>query len=229
MIEPRRVIDLLDEHRVLTESVASSLSADIAEVAELVAATVLADRGLFFCGNGGSAADAQHLAAEYVVRFRRDRRPFRALAFTTDTSVLTAAANDVGFDTVFERQVRAWCRKGDVIFLHSTSGRSPNVLRAAEAAAEAGVTTVAMLGGDGGPLRDLVDHALVVPTESTARAQEMHMLIGHIVCDLAETSVVTAETAGASAAASADASGAAEASVNAQFQADPTAGAVSEE
>lgn len=190
MIDERAVAELIGEHATLAERVRRSMSGSIADVAQVVAAAVRGDHGLFFCGNGGSAADAQHLAAEYVVRFRRERRPLRAVAFTTDTSVLTAAANDVGFDTVFERQVRAWCRSGDVIFLHSTSGTSPNVVRAAEAASEMGVVTVGLLARDGGHLRDLVNHPLVVPTESTARAQEMHILIGHIICDLVEASVV---------------------------------------
>lgn len=190
MIDRSRVEEILEEHRNLVSDVHSGMSGQIAEVAGVVARAVQAGRGLFFCGNGGSAADAQHLAAEYVVRFRRDRRPLRALALTTDTSVLTAASNDVGFETVFERQVRAWCGEGDVIFLHSTSGNSPNIVRAAQAASELGVTTIALLARDGGRLSDMVDAALLVPTESTARAQEMHMLIGHIICDLVEATIV---------------------------------------
>jgi D-sedoheptulose 7-phosphate isomerase len=139
-----------------------------------------------FCGNGGSAADAQHLATEYVVRFQDDRRPLPALALTTDTSLLTAAANDYGFEHVFARQVRALGRPGDVLFLHSTSGRSPNLLRAAEAAREQGVKTVALLARGGGGLAAAVDHALVLPTQSGARAQEVHLAIGHIICQLVE-------------------------------------------
>lgn len=138
---------------------------------------------LLFCGNGGSAADAQHLAAEYVVRFRHDRRALPALALTVDTSVLTACGNDFGFDRVFARQVEALGRPGDVLFLHSTSGESENLLLAAEEARRRGVTTIGMLARGGGRLRHRVDLAVVVPTESTARAQEIHLTIGHLVCE----------------------------------------------
>ncbi len=138
---------------------------------------------LLFCGNGGSAADAQHLAAEYVVRFQRERRALPALALTTDTSVLTAGGNDYGFEEVFARQVRALGRRGDLLFLHSTSGNSPNLIKAAEAARETGVETVAILARDGGALRGLADHTVIVPTEVTARAQEIHLAIGHIICE----------------------------------------------
>ena len=159
------------------------------------AAAVLADqvletfeRGgkLLFCGNGGSAADAQHLAAEYVVRFARARRPLAAIALTTDTSILTAGGNDFGFDSVFARQVRALGRPGDLLVLHSTSGESENLLRAADAAREIGVRSVALLARGGGRLRERVDSALVVPTDVTARAQEVHLALQHIVCDLVD-------------------------------------------
>lgn len=176
----------LEALAALAERVATEMAGEIAEVAELTAA-VLADGGkLLFCGNGGSAADAQHLATEYVVRFREDRSPLPAIALTTDTSLLTAAANDLGFEQVFARQVRALGRPGDLLFLHSTSGRSPNLLRAAEAARDVGVTTVAMLARGGGDLAPIADHALVLPTEEGARAQEVHLTIGHIICGLVE-------------------------------------------
>jgi D-sedoheptulose 7-phosphate isomerase len=169
--------------------VAVDMSDDIAAVAALVTAALEKNNKLMFCGNGGSAADAQHLATEYVVRFRRDRRPLTALALTTDTSLLTAAANDLGFEQVFARQVHAHGRAGDILFLHSTSGVSPNLLAAAEAAKEVGVTTVGMLGRDGGPLRALVDHAIVIPSDNGAHAQELHMAIGHAICDIAESGI----------------------------------------
>ncbi len=141
---------------------------------------------MMFCGNGGSAADAQHLATEYVVRFKRPRAPLSAIALTTDTSGLTACANDFGYEFVFERQIRALAKKGDLLFLHSTSGESENLLHAARAARELGVTTVAMLAKGGGRLRDEVDRAIVVPTDDPARAQELHLAIGHVVCDLVD-------------------------------------------
>lgn len=170
----------------LAATVAGEMAGDIAELAA-VAATALSEGGkLMFCGNGGSAADAQHLATEYVVRFRDDRQPLPALALTTDTSLLTAAGNDYGFEHVFARQVQALGRPGDVLFLHSTSGQSPNLLRAAQAARAGGVTTVALLARGGGALAGAVDHPLILPTDSGARAQEVHLAIGHIICQLVE-------------------------------------------
>jgi D-sedoheptulose 7-phosphate isomerase len=178
------------EHlRALAELAARSaelLSADVARVASLTRATLDAGGRLFFCGNGGSAADAQHLACEYVVRYRRNRAPWPAVALTTDTSVLTAAGNDLGFEQLFARQVRALARPGDLLFLHSTSGESENLLEAARAAREIGVVTVALLAKGGGRLRSLVDHALVLPTTETARAQEVQLAIGHVICEMVE-------------------------------------------
>ena len=168
---------------------AQQLAPAAADVAALVLATFRAGGKLMFCGNGGSAADAQHLATEYVVRFRLHRRPLQAIALTTDTSLLTAAANDYGFEQVFARQVAALGRPGDVLFLHSISGDSPNLLAAARAAREAGVITVALLARGGGALRPLVDHALVVPTDVGAHAQELQLAIGHAICDIAERTV----------------------------------------
>ena len=124
----------------------------------MVRETVRAGGTLFFCGNGGSAADAQHMATEYVVRYMRNRRAYPAIALTTDTSLLTAAGNDFGFEHVFSRQVEALARPGDLLIIHSTSGNSPNVLRAAEAAREKGVTVLAFSARDGGALRALADH-----------------------------------------------------------------------
>jgi D-sedoheptulose 7-phosphate isomerase len=152
----------------------------------MVRDTVRAGGTLFFCGNGGSAADAQHMATEYVVRYRRNRRAYPAVALTTDTSLLTATGNDFGFDQVFSRQVEALCRPGDLLMIHSTSGHSPNVLEAARAARAKGVAVLALSARDGGPLRALADHNVVVPTERTDRAQELHLCIQHLICDLVE-------------------------------------------
>ncbi len=135
---------------------------------------------LFFAGNGGSAADAQHIAAEYVVRLQAGtQRAMRAIALTTDTSILTAASNDFGFDQIFARQLEALGRTGDVLILHSTSGASPNCLRAAERARDLGIVTIALLGGNGGALRSLVDHAFVVPDAPVNQVQEIHLAIQH--------------------------------------------------
>jgi D-sedoheptulose 7-phosphate isomerase len=179
----REQLEALSE---LASATAAALGDDVARVAELTVRALERGGRLFFCGNGGSAADAQHLAAEYVVRFRRERRPLPAIALTTDSSVLTAAGNDFGFADVFARQVRALARPGDVLFLHSTSGESENLVAAAAAARETGVVTVALLARGGGRLLGRVDHALVVPTDVTARAQELQLAIGHVICDLVD-------------------------------------------
>lgn len=165
---------------------AASLEAEMARAADMVRSTVVAGRTLFFCGNGGSAADAQHLATEYVVRYMRARRAVAAVALTTDTSLLTAAANDLGFDQVFARQLEALARPGDLLIIHSTSGDSPNVLRAAESARRLGAKVLAFSARSGGALRELADLIIVVPTQRTDRAQELHLCIEHAICELIE-------------------------------------------
>lgn len=172
----------------VAERAASELSADIAEVATLVESTVRAGGKLLFCGNGGSAADAQHLATEYIVRFRRSRRALPAIALTTDTSLLTAASNDLGYREVFARQIEALGRPGDILFLHSTTGDSENLLAAADAARRVGMITVGVLARGGGQLRTRVDHRIIVSTDSGAHAQELHLAIGHAICELVERS-----------------------------------------
>lgn len=165
---------------------AVELAPAAAELAERIIAALAAGHKLMFCGNGGSAADAQHMATEYVVRFRSNRRALPAIALTTDTSLLTAAANDLGFEQVFARQVEALGAPGDLLFLHSTSGASPNLLAAARAARARGVVSVGLLARDGGPLRALVDHALLVQTANGAHAQELHLALSHAICDIVE-------------------------------------------
>ena len=166
--------------------VAEEMGPDLERALEMVRATVRRGGTLFFCGNGGSAADAQHIATEYVVRYLRDRRAYPAVALTTDTSLLTAAGNDLGFEMVFSRQVEALARPGDLLVIHSTSGNSPNVLRAAEAARAKTIAVLALTARGGGALAGLADHTVVVPTQRTDRAQELHLCIQHIICDLVE-------------------------------------------
>jgi D-sedoheptulose 7-phosphate isomerase len=141
---------------------------------------------LFFAGNGGSAAHAQHIATEYQVRFRRDRSACRALALGADGVALTAAANDLGFERVFARQIEALARPGDLVVLVSTSGRSANLLAAARTARGLGVSVVALLGGDGGPLAELVDEAVIVPAAEASRIQELQLFIDHTIVELVE-------------------------------------------
>jgi D-sedoheptulose 7-phosphate isomerase len=179
----------LRELAATAERVAAELEVELDGALELVQATVKSGGTLFFCGNGGSAADAQHMATEYVVRYMRNRRAYPAIALTTDTSLLTAAGNDLGFEQVFARQVEALARPGDLLVIHSTSGNSPNVLRAAEAAHAKGVKVLAFSARDGGALRALADHNVVIPTTRTDRAQELHLCIEHIICDVVEQSL----------------------------------------
>ena len=170
----------------LAERVAAELSGAVADLAARYEGVLRAGGTLFFAGNGGSAADAQHVAAEYVVRYQTTRPGLAAIALTTDTSVLTACANDLGFDEVFARQVEALARPGDLLVLHSTSGESPNVIRAAQAARARGIPVVAFLGKSGGELKALADVAFVVPADETARIQELHLAVEHIICDIVE-------------------------------------------
>ena len=170
----------------LASLVVDTLGPDLDGALSMVRDTVAAGGTLFFCGNGGSAADAQHLATEYVVRYMRDRRAYPAIALTTDTSLLTAASNDFGFEQIFSRQIQALARGGDLLVVHSTIGNSPNVLRAAEAARAQGVRVLAFTAGNGGKLRALADHSVVVPTTRTDRAQELHMCIEHLICEFVE-------------------------------------------
>jgi D-sedoheptulose 7-phosphate isomerase len=166
---PRAAIRELAETATRT---ADRLGDDVARAAALVRDRARAGRTLYFCGNGGSAADARQPATEYVVRYRRNRRAYPAVALTTDTSPLTACRNDFGLDHVFEPQVQALCGAGDVLVIHSMSGDSPDVLVAARAAR------------DGGALRELADVNVIIPTDPTDRARELHLCVGHLICDL---------------------------------------------
>ncbi len=158
----------------------------IVAVARQMADSLRRGGKLLFCGNGGSAADSQHLAAEFVNRFLLQRGALAAIALTTDTSALTSIGNDLGFDQIFARQVEALGRPGDVVVAISTSGGSPNVLRAVETARRLGCLTVALTGGSGGPLAAAADEAFVVPSAETPRIQETHITLGHTLCALVE-------------------------------------------
>jgi D-sedoheptulose 7-phosphate isomerase len=163
----------------------------IDRVADLIADAALRGRTVFWAGNGGSAAEAQHFAAEFVVRFVRDRRALPSIALHSDTSILTAAANDFGFDRVFARPIEALGRRGDVLVALTTSGRSRNVLAAVEEARRRGLRVIGMTGARGHAFARRCDEAIVVPSDETARVQEVHLLVGHIFCDRAEARVLT--------------------------------------
>ena len=185
MNDVERIAAIWRQHHELVLALAP-LAPDVARAADIVAAT-LTNRGrLLLAGNGGSAADAQHIAAELTGRFFRDRKPLRALALHGNTSALTAIGNDYGYDEVFAREVGAHGREGDVLLALSTSGNSRNVVRAIEAAREKRMSVIGLTGADGGTMRDRCDICLRVPSESTPRIQECHILIGHTICELLE-------------------------------------------
>jgi D-sedoheptulose 7-phosphate isomerase len=182
--------DLLDrelqEHRAAFEATTAVLRAPFVRVLEVSEQGLRQGGKLLLFGNGGSAADAQHIAAELVIRYTKSRPAIAALALTTDTSALTACANDFGFEAIFERQIEAIGRHHDVAVGISASGASANVLRGLRQARAMGLATVGLIGGDGGPMLPLCDAAIVVPSPVTARIQEMHILIGHVLCKALE-------------------------------------------
>lgn len=179
------LLDLAETARRTAETLAPQLD----EAARMIRQTLERGGTLLFCGNGGSAADAQHMATEYVVRYMQNRRAYPAIALTTDTSLLTAAGNDLGFDHIFSRQVEALGRPGDLLIIHSTSGNSQNVLEAAKAARAKGIPVLSLSARDGGALVALSDLAIVVPTARTDRAQEIHLCVQHLLCESVEGTI----------------------------------------
>ena len=176
---------IIEDHLQVIHQLANQQE-NILEFASLCRIAIMKGNKIFFMGNGGSAADAQHLAAEFVGRFEKERPGLPAIALTTDTSILTAVGNDYGFGQVFSRQIAALARSGDVVVGISTSGNSVNVVQAIAAAKEIGAVTVGLTGESGGQLAEVCDLCIKVPSRSTARIQEAHILIGHIVCALVD-------------------------------------------
>lgn len=188
-----RICQHFEDSAELKRAAAAQLAGPIAQAVEMLTAALAADRKLLVCGNGGSAADSQHMAAELVGRFERERPELAAIALSTDTSALTAVANDYGFEQVFAKQVRALGREGDVLVAISTSGQSANVLAAVHAAHERGLAVVALTGRGGGAIGAALqgqDIHLCVPHDRTARIQEVHLLIIHCLCDGIDASLL---------------------------------------
>ncbi len=174
----------LEAHQKTLEAVVEGLQHFIYSLGVIATETLEAGNKIMLCGNGGSAADAQHIAAELTGRYKIERRGLPAIALTTDTSALTAIGNDYGYEEVFSRQVEALAQKGDLLIGISTSGNSPNVIYAMQKAKEMGCRAVGLSGKGGGKMNDVCDLNIIVPSDDTARIQEMHILIGHIVCQL---------------------------------------------
>ena len=177
---------LADHLEALQKLIASDLPQKLEQCATYVNKALAGGHKVLFCGNGGSAADSQHLAAEFVGRFQKERKGLPAIALTVDTSILTAVANDYGYDNVFARQVQALGESGDVLVGISTSGNSKNVLLAIEEAKAKGIACIGMTAEGGGKMAEACDICLAVPVRVTARAQEMHILMGHILCELVD-------------------------------------------
>jgi D-sedoheptulose 7-phosphate isomerase len=178
----------IEDHLAVIDSLRDQQSL-LQGIAEEMTRAILAGKKVLWCGNGGSAADSQHFAAELMGRFRRERCAFPSIALTTDTSILTAVGNDYGYERVFQRQVEALCTKGDVLVGISTSGSSKNVCAALQTARQIGAFTVAFTGQGGGEIAAIADVALRIPSKDTARIQEGHLLCGHMLCDWVERSV----------------------------------------
>jgi D-sedoheptulose 7-phosphate isomerase len=179
----------IQENIAVTTELARSLPAKIAEAANLIVESLRTGGKVLVFGNGGSATEAEHFVAELVGRYRLDRQPLAAIALTTDSGVLTSIANDYGFDQIFSRQLRGIARPGDIAIAISTSGNSPNVLEAVECARTMGLATLGLTGGTGGKLADRVQLCLKVPSDCTARIQEAHALVVHLLCGLVENAL----------------------------------------
>jgi len=184
-----RISSIVAESLELKRRFFAKSAEDIQRAAEIIAGALKGGGKLLVFGNGGSAADAQHIAGEMVNRFLQQRRALPAIALTTDGGVLTCIANDTGFERIFARQIEALGQKGDVCLAITTSGNSPNVIAACNQAREHQMTVIGLLGRDGGPVATLCDLALVVPSNDTQRIQETHNLVGHILCELVESSL----------------------------------------
>lgn len=175
-----------DEHMDVAKKTFATLQSEFEKMLDACETSIRAGGKIMFFGNGGSAGDSQHLATELAARYIKDRAPIAAIALTTDTSMITALGNDTGFDVIFSRQIEAIGRKGDVAIGISTSGKSPNVVKALEAARKNGLTTIGLSGRDGGAMKSLCDVILIIPSNTTARIQEMHITLGQMLCGALE-------------------------------------------
>ncbi len=176
----------IQEHKNIINSFDDLMIEKIESISNILINSLSKGNTIFWCGNGGSAGDSQHIAAELIGRFHKDRRPLKSLALTTDTSTITSISNDFSFENIFERQIEGLGVQGDVLVGITTSGNSLNVINAFKKCSEIGVTSIGFLGKDGGNAKDFVDYSLIIESNSTARIQEMHIMIGQICCDLIE-------------------------------------------
>ena len=176
----------IEEHKNVINSFDDEIINKIEQVSHILVNVLSNGNTIFWCGNGGSAGDSQHLAAELIGRYKKDRRPLKSLALTTDSSAITCIANDYSYEKIFERQIEGLGVNGDALIGITTSGNSANVINALLKCSEIGVTSICLLGKDGGVAKSVADHSIIVESDSTARIQEMHIMIGQIFCDLIE-------------------------------------------
>lgn len=181
-----KIQEIIKEDIAVKQEILKSQVANIEKAASVIISSFKKGGKLLICGNGGSAADAQRIAAEFVGRFKKERKALPAIAFTTNTSILTAIANDYGYDFVFKRQVEALAKRNDVLLGISTSGNSKNILEAVKLANKMGIVTISLTGNGGGKLAKLAKLSIIVPSKNTPRIQESHIAIGHIICELVE-------------------------------------------
>jgi D-sedoheptulose 7-phosphate isomerase len=186
-----RIAAIVNESIEVKKAVLKSCLPAVEQASQAIIKAFQNNNRVFFCGNGGSAADSQHIAAEFIGRFQKERRALPAIALTTDSSILTCLSNDYSYDIVFSRQLEALGRSGDVIVGFSTSGKSANIIKAFERARGMGVTTVAFVGHDGGPMGKMADIAIIVPSKVTARVQESHITIAHALCEIVENAFLS--------------------------------------
>ncbi len=186
MIISQYIYDEFNDHQDVLKKTIEELENDIKEAGELIVSTLKAGNKILLFGNGGSAGDAQHIAAELTGRYKTERHGLPAIALTTDTSAITAIGNDYGFDRIFDRQVEAIGKEGDLLIGISTSGNSRNVLRALEFGKDNGMNTLGLSGKGGGDMKNLCDINIIIPSDDTARIQEMHITIGHILCGIVD-------------------------------------------
>lgn len=178
------VIDELNSHLKTIQDVINNMQDDLVNAARMSVNTLKKGNKILLCGNGGSAADAQHIAAELVGRYKTERKSLPGIALTTDTSIITAIGNDYGYEHIFDRQIESLAREGDLLIGISTSGNSPNVINALKRAKELGCITIGFTGRDGGQMNEFCDLNLIVPSDNTPRIQEMHILFGHTICQI---------------------------------------------
>ena len=182
----KEIANIFIEHANLVKKTQEDCEQQISKLSKLIAESLKSGSKLFFCGNGGSAADSQHLAAEFVGRFKKDRKPLSAIALTTDSSILTCISNDYSFDDIFSRQLDGLAKKGDILIGFSTSGNSKNIINALKAGNNLQMHTILFSGKTGGIANKLAKNSILIPSTSTARIQEMHILLGHIICEIVE-------------------------------------------